>query len=58
LTYQEGLLYLGLAVIICSFAALAVRFSAETQAEEKARFDAAQSERFGTSGAAQPVPAE
>ncbi len=59
LTYQQGLLYLGVAVIICSFAALAVRFSAETQAEEKARFDKAQAERFGTSGAqGHPVPAE
>ena len=58
LTYQEGLFYLGCAVIVCSFAALAVRFSAATQAEEQQRFDRAHAERMGTSGSGQPVPAE
>lgn len=41
LSYQDGLLYLGLAVTASAFCALAVRFPATVSAEEKARFDAA-----------------
>jgi MFS transporter, NNP family, nitrate/nitrite transporter len=41
LTYQEGLLYLGAAVVACSFFALAVRFPAAVSAEEKLRFEQA-----------------
>lgn len=47
LTYQDGLLYLGIAVMICSFAALAVRFSPETIEQEKHRFEQAMLERNG-----------
>ncbi len=52
LTYQQGLFYLGCAVVVCSFAALAVRFSPETAAEEKRRFEAAVAERNGAVPAA------
>ncbi|WP_259781070.1 NarK family nitrate/nitrite MFS transporter [Aestuariispira ectoiniformans] len=52
LSYQDGLFYLGVAVVICSFAALAVRFSPETIAQEKARFEQAMLER-----SAQTAPA-
>jgi len=45
LTYQEGLLYLGCAVIVASFFALAVRFRPETLHEEKQRFEAALAQR-------------
>ncbi|WP_404379623.1 NarK family nitrate/nitrite MFS transporter [Caenispirillum salinarum] len=55
LTYQEGLLYLGMAVVVCSFFALAVRFSPETAADEKRRFDDAVAER---NAAPIGVPAE
>jgi NNP family nitrate/nitrite transporter-like MFS transporter len=41
LTYQQGLLYLGAAVVACSFFALAVRFPAAVSAEEKLRFEQA-----------------
>ncbi|WP_245835539.1 MFS transporter [Thalassospira mesophila] len=59
LTYQQGLMYLGFAVLVCSFAALAVRFSPETVADEKARFEQAQREKMeGQNGAAIPVAAE
>lgn len=53
LTYQEGLLYLGLAVVVASFFALAVRFSPSVLAEEKQRFDEAVAERDAV-----PAPAE
>lgn len=39
ISYQQGLFYLGLAVIGASFCALLVRFSDETHAEEKARLN-------------------
>ncbi|MDX5377636.1 MAG: MFS transporter [Halomonas sp.] len=52
LSYQQGLFYLGCAVVVCSFAALAVRFSPETAAEEKRRFEAAVAERNGAVPAA------
>lgn len=58
LTYQQGLTYLGFAVIVCSFAALAVRFSEKTVAEEKERFEKAMQERDARSSRAQAVPAE
>ncbi|RFA30776.1 MFS transporter [Alkalilimnicola ehrlichii] len=45
MTYQTALLYLGLAVVVCAFAAFAVRFSAETQAAEDEAFKAALAER-------------
>lgn len=41
LTYQQGLLYLGAAVLACSFCALAVRFPAAVAAEEKRHFEEA-----------------
>lgn len=41
LTYGQGLLYLGIAVLACSFFAFAVRFSPETLAEEDRAFSAA-----------------
>ncbi|WP_245913471.1 MFS transporter [Caenispirillum bisanense] len=47
LSYQDGLFYLGCAVVVCSFAALAVKFSPEVAAEEKRRFDDAVAERNG-----------
>jgi len=50
LSYQEGLFYLGVAVIICSFAALLVRFSPETIAEEDANFADAMAQRQGVQG--------
>lgn len=53
LTYQEGLLYLGFAVVIASFFALGVRFSPSVLAEEKRRYAEAAG---GTSPAM--VPAE
>jgi len=37
LSYGQGLFYLGCAVVVCSFFALAVRFSPETIADEDAR---------------------
>jgi NNP family nitrate/nitrite transporter-like MFS transporter len=58
LTYQQGLMYLGIAVIICSFAALLVRFSEKTVAEEKERFEKAVRERDGVPAGAQAIPAE
>jgi MFS transporter, NNP family, nitrate/nitrite transporter len=62
LTYQQGLLYLGLAVVACSFAALAVRFTPEVIAEEKRRYAEAHAERHGLSadeaGQATPAAAE
>ncbi len=39
ISYQQGLFYLGLAVVGASFCALLVRFSDETHAEEKARLN-------------------
>ena len=41
LSYQQGLFYLGLAVIAASFCALLVRFSEHTVSEENARFQEA-----------------
>ncbi|ARS52806.1 MFS transporter [Kushneria konosiri] len=38
LTYQEGLFYLGVAVVVISLAALAVRFTPEVEAEEEAAY--------------------
>jgi NNP family nitrate/nitrite transporter-like MFS transporter len=58
LTYQQGLLYLGIAVFVCSFAALAVRFSDATQAEEKERFERAHAERNSVAPSGAPVAAE
>ncbi|MFH1804710.1 MAG: MFS transporter [Pseudomonadota bacterium] len=55
LSYQQGLMYLGGAVVLCSFAALAVRFSPETIAAERARFEQAERDRHGY---ASPVAAE
>ncbi|MHB0777652.1 MFS transporter [Halomonas sp. WWR20] len=48
LTYQQGLFYLGVAVLLASFCALLVRFSPQVLAEE----DAAYHEAAGTQGAA------
>lgn len=45
LSYQDGLFYLGCAVAVASFAALAVRFSPQVAAEEGERFASAQRER-------------
>ncbi len=45
LTYQQGLLYLGMAVVICSFAALLVRFSPQIMGEEDENFAQALQER-------------
>ena len=56
LTYQQGLLYLGCAVALASFAAFAVRFSPETIAAERRRFEQAVSERK-TGAIAVPVAA-
>ncbi|WP_435105507.1 NarK family nitrate/nitrite MFS transporter [Arhodomonas sp. AD133] len=41
LSYEQGLLYLGIAVVACSFFAFAVRFSPEVLAEEDRAFRAA-----------------
>lgn len=53
LTYQQGLLYLGVAVTLASFAALAVRFSPQTVDEENERFAEAVRQRDAVA-----VPAE
>ena len=45
LSYQQCLFYLGLAVVICSLFALAVRFSSETQVSEERALQAALTER-------------
>ncbi|MAM58177.1 MAG: MFS transporter [Salinicola sp.] len=45
LSYQQGLFYLGLAVIAASLFALAVRFSTETEATEDAAYRQAEGER-------------
>ncbi|HAR06983.1 MAG TPA: MFS transporter, partial [Cobetia sp.] len=45
LTYQEGLMYLGMGVIVISLFALLVRFSAATEAEESRAYDAAVADR-------------
>ncbi|NRB57319.1 MAG: MFS transporter [Salinicola sp.] len=45
LSYQQGLFYLGLAVIAASLFALAVRFSSETEATEDAAYRQAEGER-------------
>lgn len=39
ISYQQGLLYLGIAVVGASFCALLVRFSEQNAAEERARLD-------------------
>ncbi len=46
LSYQQGLFYLGLAVIAASFCALLVRFSEATVEEENARFEEAVAQRL------------
>lgn len=51
LSYQEGLLLLGLAVIACSFCALLVRFSPETILEEDRNFAAALQQRTASAHA-------
>ncbi len=51
LSYQEGLLLLGLAVIACSFCALLVRFSPETIIEEDRNFAEALQQRAATAQA-------
>jgi NNP family nitrate/nitrite transporter-like MFS transporter len=51
LTYQQGLLYLGMAVVVCSFAALLVRFSPQTIREENANFAQAVQERTALAAA-------
>lgn len=56
LTYQQGLLYLGCAVAACSFAALGVRFSPETVAAERQRYDEAVADR-NRAAAGTPAPA-
>ncbi|KAA0020419.1 NarK family nitrate/nitrite MFS transporter [Salinicola corii] len=48
LSYQQGLFYLGLAVIAASLFALAVRFSTETEATEDAAYRQAEGERHVT----------
>ena len=45
ITMQQGLLYLGIMVIVASAATVLVRFSPAVQAEEKRAFDAALAER-------------
>jgi NNP family nitrate/nitrite transporter-like MFS transporter len=42
LTYQEGLFYLGCAVVVASFCALAIRFSTATVEEETRLFEESQ----------------
>ncbi len=54
LTYQQGLFYLGVAVMICSFAALLVRFSPATIREEDENFANALAER----NALEAIPAK
>jgi NNP family nitrate/nitrite transporter-like MFS transporter len=44
LTYQEGLFYLGCAVVVASFCSLAVRFSADTVTEESRLFAESQAQ--------------
>ncbi|MFG6136463.1 MFS transporter [Halomonas sp. B23F22_10] len=44
LSYQQGLFYLGIAVIIASLCALVVRFSPEVEAEEQAAYHEAASD--------------
>jgi MFS transporter, NNP family, nitrate/nitrite transporter len=46
LTYQQALFYLGVAVVLCSFCALAVRFAPAVLAEEDEAFRDAQAERL------------
>ncbi|GAB2781720.1 MFS transporter [Halomonas shantousis] len=48
LTYQQGLLYLGVAVLLASFCALLVRFSPQVLAEEDAAYHAAAGTRDAT----------
>lgn len=55
LSYQEALTYLGMAVALCSFCALLVRFSPEAKAEERKHFHAALRQRRGEPA---PVAAE
>ncbi|WP_043765963.1 MFS transporter [Algiphilus aromaticivorans] len=60
LTYGQGLFFLGCAVLVCSFAALAVRFSDEVQAEEEGLLAEALAARAADSdarGEGRPVPA-
>ncbi|MFY0990087.1 NarK family nitrate/nitrite MFS transporter [Halomonas sp. C05BenzN] len=47
LTYQQGLFYLGLTVLVLASCALLVRFSAETEAEEAAAYQDAIGEDTG-----------
>jgi NNP family nitrate/nitrite transporter-like MFS transporter len=44
LTYQEGLFYLGCAVVVASFCSLAVRFSADAVSEESRLFAESQAQ--------------
>jgi NNP family nitrate/nitrite transporter-like MFS transporter len=48
LSYEQGLLFLGIAVTCAAFFSLAVRFSPETLEEEERAFQAAMSERDAT----------
>jgi NNP family nitrate/nitrite transporter-like MFS transporter len=60
LSYGEGLFFLGCAVLLCSFFAFAVRFSAEVQAEEEgllAEALAARAADGDARGEARPIPA-
>lgn len=52
ISYQEGLLYLGMAVVMASFLAFAVRFSPETLKKEKEAFEVAVAARKAAASAA------
>ncbi|OHV08471.1 NarK family nitrate/nitrite MFS transporter [Kushneria phosphatilytica] len=56
LTYQEGLFYLGIAVVLISVAALAVRFTPAVEAEEEAAYRQAADADDDKAGAA-PIAA-
>ncbi|MBO9470525.1 MFS transporter [Endozoicomonas sp. G2_2] len=59
LSYGQGLMFLGCAVMVCSFFAFFVRFSPEVLAEEKAAFDSASSgdDPIKARGGNEPEPA-
>lgn len=59
LSYGQGLMFLGCAVMVCAFFAFFVRFSPEVLAEEKAAFDTASSgdDPIKARGGNEPEPA-
>lgn len=54
MSYQQSLFLLGIAVIVCAFCALALRFAPEAEARERRVLDAALSEREAASARGAP----